>query len=120
MPDALAPAWVQYLGGVVTIALVVWLIYRDWRREKDREITAQAGVDAQTDAHSIEFMKVVLAEQGALRERVALLEDRERRHADVLQRHASWDARAVAMLQNNDATLLAALGEPPPLYPPGL
>jgi hypothetical protein len=119
MPDAVIPAWGQYLGACALFVLVGWLIYRDWNRDRTAARAVDGGVEAQTDAHSIEFMKVVLSEQGNLRERVALLEDRERRHAEVLQRHSSWDARAVAMLQSQDASMLAALGEPPPLYPQG-
>ena len=111
MPSDLGPIAAN-LGGIGVLALVLWLIWRTYRQDK-------TGADAQTDAHSVEFMKVVLSEQGNLRERVALLEDRERRHAEVLQRHSSWDARAVAMLQTHDAATLAALGEPPPLYPQG-
>ena len=108
------------IGGAGVVALVLWLIWRTYRQDK-------SGADAQTDAAAIALLKEMRQERreareelAGVRERVAVLEDDKRRHADVLQRHAQWDARVVAVLQTTDSSAaVAALGEPPPLYPQG-
>jgi hypothetical protein len=61
----------------------------------------------------------VTEELAQVRERVAVLEEDKRRHAEILSRHALWDSRAMMLLQQNDASATAALGDPPPLYPHG-
>ena len=108
------------LGGGVALAVVVWLIYLGFRKDR-------IGIDAQTDATAIALLNEMREERremreelGGVRERVAVLEEDKRRHADVLQRHALWDTRALALLQQADSSpAVAALGDPPPLYPQG-
>jgi hypothetical protein len=117
---------VSTLGGVGVLAVVIWIIWRQLRQDK-------TGADAQVDATALALLKEMRAERSEIRaeraevreeltqvrERVAILEEDKRRHADVLQRHALWDTRAIGLLQQQDPTSTAALGDPPPLYPQG-
>lgn len=110
--DALPHLWPN-IGGIGVLGLALFLIYRMYRQEK-------VGIDAQVDTTAVALIKAMSDELGQVRERVAVLEEDKRRHSEVLQRHASWDARAVALLQQQvDPASLTALGDPLPLYPMG-
>lgn len=117
MLNNLPPELMPNLGGFGVLAFVVWLIWRTYRQDKN-------GTDAQVDTTAVALLKEMREERretreelGQVRERVAVLEDRERKHAEVLQRHSGWDARALALLQQHDPATATALGDPPPLYP---
>lgn len=117
MPSDLGPIAAN-IGGIGVLALVLWLVWRTYRQDK-------TGSDAQVDATALALLRELREERketreelAGVRERVAVLEEDKRRHADVLQRHAAWDARVVAVLQQTDASAaVTALGDPPPLYP---
>lgn len=88
---------VDRLDGVALLAVVVWLIYRQ----------------RNTDAASL--LTSALERIATLEAKVAALQEHDRRHATVLQVHATWDARVTSVLTPEQS---AALGPPPPLYPP--
>lgn len=106
----------QTLGGIGVLALVVWFIARDHRRD-------DGALDAQADKTAIALLKVhreerqdMRDEMNKLRERVAVMEDRERNQAEVLQIHAAWDHMMIQALKRVDPSM--DLGDAPPLYPP--
>lgn len=126
---------VDNLGGLALLALVVFLIWQQWRRDR-------GGLDAQADAAALELVRESREDRrelretiADLRERVAVLEDRDAQHEQrqaeqlaLLRAHAPWDAQMIDVHGRMRARLAqAGVGEdelaafavpgPPSLYP---
>lgn len=113
----------QSLGGVGLLAVVVWLLIREQRKEDRQGKKDDADVVEQADKHVLSLLREhreerqeMRQEMNQLRERIAVMEAHERQHADVLQVHAAWDYDMKEQLRRYDPNLV--LTDAPPLYPP--
>lgn len=113
----------QSLGPVGLLAVVVWLLVREQRKDDRQGKKDAADVGEQADKHVLSLLREhreerqeMRQEMNQLRERVAVMEAHERQHADVLQVHAAWDYDMKEQLRRYDPSLV--LTDAPPLYPP--
>lgn len=96
--------WQLVVGSLTGVAALIGAIIGAVKWATD---TAIAGLER--------LVSIQRAELDEVKREVAALRDHDRRHAAALQAHAQWDARVSGVLTPEQ---VAALGPPPPLYPP--
>lgn len=110
-----AEAWLILIGAILGSSVVTALINGLWQRGKAKADTLsvlnQTALDLVTPLR--DQLKAQQVELEGHRQRVGMLERRERESAELMAAHYAWDVLAVAALSSHQHDL----PEMPPLFP---